>query len=579
MNESSLKFADLVDIAKLDALMQSFSATLGIANAVIDVDGVVITRSGWQDACTGFHRVNPETCARCIESDTSLVESMTKGAPFAVYRCHNGLVDTAAPIVVDGRHLANVFTGQFLTEPPDLDFFRQQARRFGFDEASYLEAIGRLPVVPREKVEAITHLYAKFAQLLADNGFDRMRQIKATEELEQLNRGLEDVVVDRTAELTRTNEELRDRESLLQEIFDTSSVAIFLVDRRGNITHANRRMAEMFDTSLEALVGSEYIAHVHPDEREVGRQKMLALLASQIPAVDLERLYWREDGSQFWGHLTGRRFHDAKGVDMGLVGVIADVSERREAQRRLQDFNAELEARVRERTAELEHANRDLESFSYSISHDLRAPLRAINGFAQILTSEEGHRLSDDGREMLTRIARAATKLGDLIDDVLEYSRAGRLVQTIEDLDLEPLARRIAGELAAVYPRAEIRIGDLPTVRGDPTMLRQVLENLMGNACKYSAKREKPEIEIGTVTQGEEEVVFVRDNGAGFDMHYAGKLFGMFQRLHTDRDFEGTGVGLAIAKRLIERHGGRIWAEAEPNKGACFYFSLGKTAH
>lgn len=574
-----MKFAELVDIPKLRSLMESFSATLGIANAVIDVEGTVITSSGWQDACTGFHRVNSETCARCIESDTSLVKSMTQGAPFAVYRCHNGLVDTAAPIVVGGQHVANVFTGQFLTEPPDMDFFRDQARRFGFDEEKYLSAIARVPVVPRERVEAVTHLYARLAQMLADNGLDRLRQRQATVELARLNKDLEDMVAERTRELTHANEELRNRESLLQEIFDTSSVALFLVDRQGIITHANRRMAEMFGTTMEELVGSEYVAHVHPDERDVGRQKMLALLASQIPSVSLERRYWREDGTEFWGHLSGRRFHDARGVDMGLVGVIADITERREAERKLKDFNAELEARVHERTAELERANKDLESFSYSISHDLRAPLRAINGFAQILTSEEAHKLSDDGREMLTRIARAATKLGDLIDDVLEYSRTGRLAQTIEDVDMEQIARRIAGEFSAVYPRAEIHVGSLPTVRGDPTMLRQVLENLIGNACKYSANRSEPEIEVGTRAENGDTVFYVRDNGVGFDMHYANKLFGMFQRLHTEREFEGTGVGLAIAKRLVERHGGRIWAESQPDQGATFQFTLGKLGH
>jgi len=327
-----MKYSELVDIPKLQALMESFSQVIGIANAVIDVDGVVIVHAGWQDACTGYHRVNPESCRRCIESDTSLVASMTQGVPFAIYRCHNGLVDTAARITVEGEHVANVFTGQFLTEPPDLEFFRRQARQFGFDEAGYLDAISRVPVLPKERVESVTRLYAQLAGVLADNGLDRLRQLEAAARLASLNSELEAKVAARTQALARVNEDLAAREAQLKQILDTSSVAIFLVDKEGRITQANQRMAEMFGWPPDQLVGSEYVALVHPAEREIGRQKMLALLNSAIPAVDLDRLYWRADHTEFWGHLTGKRFHDASGEEIGLVGVIADITERRKAE-------------------------------------------------------------------------------------------------------------------------------------------------------------------------------------------------------------------------------------------------------
>ena len=185
------KYAELVDIPKLQELMASFSQVIGIANAVIDVDGVVIVSAGWQTACTDFHRVNSETCRRCIESDTSLVGGATKGIPFAVYRCLNGLVDTAAPILVAGEHVANVFTGQFLTEAPDFAFFRKQAKEFGFDEARYLDAIAKVPVIPQARVESITRLYAQLAGMLADNGLDRLTQTKTAAELAVVNKGLE----------------------------------------------------------------------------------------------------------------------------------------------------------------------------------------------------------------------------------------------------------------------------------------------------------------------------------------------------------------------------------------------------
>lgn len=180
---SGIKYGELVDVLKLQALMESFSEVIGTANAVIDVDGRVIVYSGWQEACTGFHRINAETCRRCIESDTLLAEKMTRGVPFAIYRCNNGLVDTAAPIIVEGEHVASVFAGQFLTAPPDPGFFREQARQFGFDETSYLEAIVRIPVLPMERVEAITRLYAQLAGMLADNGLDRVKERIANEQL------------------------------------------------------------------------------------------------------------------------------------------------------------------------------------------------------------------------------------------------------------------------------------------------------------------------------------------------------------------------------------------------------------
>ncbi|MFZ2853844.1 MAG: EAL domain-containing protein [Rhodocyclaceae bacterium] len=326
-----LRYSELVDIPKLQALMESFSEVVGVANAVIEVDGTVIVHAGWQDACTDFHRVNPETCRRCLESDTSLVNSMTEGKALAIYRCHNGLVDTAARIIVNGEHVASVFTGQFLTEAPDLDFFRRQASQFGFDETAYLAAIGRVPILPRARVEALTRLYAQLASMLADKGLDYLGQIKTAANLADLNRALEDKVIARTQALALANEGLAAREALFKQILDTASVAIFLVDGEGRITQANQRMAEMFGCSLDSLLGNEYVALVHPSERESGRQKMLALLSSAVSSVDLERLYWRQDHTEFWGRLTGKRFYDASGQADGLVGVIVDISERKRA--------------------------------------------------------------------------------------------------------------------------------------------------------------------------------------------------------------------------------------------------------
>ena len=258
--------------------------------------------------------------------------------------------------------------------------------------------------------------------------------------------------------------------------------------------------------------------------------------------------------------------------------ALVRLAEREVAEREIRELNESLDLRVQQRTADLERANRELESFSYSVSHDLRSPLRALNGYARIIAEDEAERLSSQGREMLERIWSNAEKMGVLIDDILQFSRIGRNEMHPETVDMAALAHSVAADLRGDYPAAQLRIADLPPAAGDEAMLRQVWMNLVGNAFKFSAKRERPEIEIGAETQGAETVYFVRDNGAGFDMAHAEHLFGVFQRLHAASEYPGTGAGLAIVKRIVERHGGRIWPQAEVDRGATFRFTLGGQA-
>ena len=245
----------------------------------------------------------------------------------------------------------------------------------------------------------------------------------------------------------------------------------------------------------------------------------------------------------------------------------------------LESMNVELERRVAARTEELTRALRELEAFSYSVSHDLRAPLRALNGYAHLLRESQGDKLDAEQRGMFERIARNAEKMGELIDDILEYSRTGREPLRRAAVDLDVLARDIVREQAEHHPAARIDIAPLPPVVGDPIMLRQVFANLVANALKFSARRAQPVVEIGASVDYGMAHCFIRDNGAGFDMAHAGKLFQLFQRVHHEREFPGTGVGLAIVKRIIERHGGRVWAEAAPDAGATFHFTLPLSAN
>jgi signal transduction histidine kinase len=282
----------------------------------------------------------------------------------------------------------------------------------------------------------------------------------------------------------------------------------------------------------------------------------------------------KKNGSLYWEEAVIAGIVDESGRIASYVAIKEDISQQVEAERVIHELNETLERRVAERTTELEHANQELQAFSSTVSHDLRAPLRAINGYARLLLENERARLSEDGRNMLDRLVSNSTKLAILIEEILEYSRAGQKPLERGTVDLAKLARTVAEELSGDHPAAGVEVAALPLVEGDITMLHQVLTNLIGNALKFSAVRSAPRIEIGCRPENGETVFFVRDNGAGFDARYADRLFGMFQRLHSEREFPGTGVGLAIVKRLIERHGGRVWAESAPDAGATFHFTI-----
>ena len=382
-------------------------------------------------------------------------------------------------------------------------------------------------------------------------------------------------------ELRQAEDALRDSEARLMEaqrIGHVGSWDLDIVSLRmtwsDEIYKIYEREPDAFDGTFTGL-----LSMIHPDDLERIR-KVFRDSGKAAGSYEIGHRIFTPDGRVKHIHAHWEVFLDNEGKPIRALGTAQDITAQVLANEEIQHLNAALEDRVRERTAELQSANKELESFAYSISHDLRAPLRGIDGFSHLLAEEYGEQLDAQGKGYLERVRAAAQRMGALIDDILELSRITRHSMRRTHVDLSLLARELLDELAqgASTRPVEISIAEACSAFGDPQLLRVMLQNLLENAWKYSGKEAAPRIEFGRETLDGEEVYFVRDNGVGFDMKYADRLFTPFQRLHKPEEFEGTGIGLATVARIVHRHGGRVWAESAPGNGATLRFTLGSSS-
>ena len=415
-------------------------------------------------------------------------------------------------------------------------------------------------------------------------------------------------------ELEMQNSELRQAEERLgqlleqyTELYDFAPVGYFTLNSDGVISASNLAGATLLGLDRSRLIGRSFLPFVAPQYRpdftsflgkviaDMGKEELELGLAPlqegnphpfvkieavtdstgdrcRVAVIDITKRKRAEE------ELDRYREHLEWLVGERTRSLQTEIVERRRAELAVKELNANLEVRVAERTGELQSTIRDLQTFSYSISHDLRTPLRSINSFASMLLEEYCDGMNEEGKRLLSTIIQRTVNMGALIDDLLTFSKNSMQQLVVRPIDMTGLANELVERLSSgeFKNTVEFRVAELPQASGDRTMIAQVLENLLANAVKFSGKVEKPIIEIGAVPEAKESVYFVRDNGIGFDMKYVDAIFGVFQRLHSSDEFEGTGVGLAIVEQIVTKHGGRVWAEGKLGEGATFYFSLPK---
>ncbi len=397
----------------------------------------------------------------------------------------------------------------------------------------------------------------------------------------------------RSATETDVSIDVRHTEALLttgalqSAIFNSANFSSIATDAKGVIQIFNVGAERMLGYRAADVMNKITPAEISDPQEVIARATALSVEFATPIAPGFEALvfkasrgiediyeltYFRKDGSRFPAVVSVTALRDAQNAIIGYLLIGTDNT----ARKRVEEERKRAEQVLAERSAQLEAANKELEAFAYSVSHDLRAPLRAIDGFSQILLEDYGERLGDSGRDALVRVRAGAGRMSRLIDDLLNLSRVTRAGLQRARVDLSETARRVVAELARSEPdrHVDTRIAEGVIVEGDQTLLQQVLENLLGNAFKFTSKRPEARVEFGVERQSGGPVYYVRDNGAGFDMAYAEKLFGAFQRLHSEAEFPGTGIGLATVQRIVRRHGGRVWAEGAVDGGATFRFTL-----
>lgn len=492
-----------------------------------------------------------------------------------------GQLDVYGPAVEqNATQIANSINIEFAAQSQETDRIFNRTRIGVLMTILAVVAVGllfglALSRVITQPIRRVAHA----AQGIAAGALDQEVPVQGDDELGILSEAFNHMTTqlrETIAKMTRSAEELHEARLLYENIVRLSPEIIVVVsEASGRYLAVSEAHERVTGYRPDEVIGHS-VTEFKIWETEEDRERIMRIVHEKGRLYNVEQRFYRRSGELYTALLSIAR------VDVGgkwyLINIVTDITERKKAEEEVRRLNAELEQRVIERTQQLETTNKELESFSYSISHDLRAPLRAIDGFSRILQEDYGSDLTTDMAELVLSIRASARTMGRLIDDLLRFSRLSRQPVDKHKVDTGVMVNQALQTLEPELEGRQVEIDrqELLPCRGDPVLLLQVWVNLLSNAFKFTRQREIAHIQIGC-QDGEDgkPVYYVRDDGVGFDMNYADKLFGVFQRLHSAQEFEGTGVGLALVQRIIQRHGGRIWAEARPGEGATFYFTVG----
>jgi len=381
-------------------------------------------------------------------------------------------------------------------------------------------------------------------------------------------------VIQDITERIKAEEEIQTQHAYLDSLIDTAPEAIVILDNSDKVIRINNEFTKIFGYKQTDAVGCQINDLIVPERlKNEGLKATLDVTSGK--SISFESIRKNKNGKEFWVSVLGSPII-VNNKQIAVYAIYRDISEKKLAELEIKSLNESLERKVEERTAQLIAANKELEAFAYSVSHDLRAPLRAINGYTNILLEDYNNILDDEGKHLTSVIIQSSKKMGQLIDDLLRFSRFGRAEISLQNVNMKELVSSVFYELTNEDYSKNIKfhVSKIHDVKCDLMLIKQVWINLISNAIKFTSHKTQPEITINSTKSKNEIIYTIRDNGAGFDMQYKNKLFGVFQRLHSNRDFEGNGVGLAIVNRIIKMHNGNIWAESELNNGATFYFSL-----
>ena len=547
----SLTINEIIGTSASQKFMDSFCDAAGIGCAILDLKGNIILGSRWQKLCTDFHRKNELSCEKCIESDTILANRLQEGERFSLYNCKNGLVDAASPIIVQGKHIANAFVGQFLLHPPDINAFRQQAKTYGFDETTYLEALSDIPIIEEQRVPTILNFLVNYAEFMAGVLLKHQLQLESETQLIHAKQDL--------SQRRKHEEQLENDRNRLLAILDGIEDAIYVADPNSyELLHFNEAFTENWGTGV---IGKKCYKVIQ-DRDDPCPYCTNHLIFGEY----LGRSYvweFQNQANKNWYRCSDKAIEWVDGR-MVRFEIASDISQLKLLEEELQKKNENLLT-----------SNKELEQFAYVASHDLQEPLRMVASYTELLQKRYEGKLDEKADKYIRYAVEGAKRMQMLINDLLVLSRVNTKGKPFKPVECNELLKRVLHGLGTVIheKQAKVEVTTLPTVLGDEGQLFQLFQNIISNAIKFHGA-DRPLIEISAVQNHSDWVFSIRDNGIGIDPEYFERIFVIFQRLHERGAYDGSGIGLSISKKIVERHAGKIWVKSEPGKGTVFYFSL-----